>query len=47
MAAVWNRQAIIFLACGFCLLSFVSSPNLSRCRLDACQSTHGVALVQI
>jgi len=32
----------------FFLLSFFSSPNLSRCRLDVYHtSTHGVALVQI
>ena len=42
-------QAIIFLTCGFFFcLSFFSSPNLSRRRLDVCHtSTHGVALVQI
>jgi len=46
-------QAIIFLPCDFYLLSsfflfFLSSPNLSRRRLDVCHtSTHGVALVQI
>ena len=33
MAALWNRQAIIFLPCGFYLSSF-SSPNLSGRRLD-------------
>jgi len=43
-------QAIIFLPCGFFLLSFFvfffSSPNLSGRRLDVCHtSTHGVALV--
>jgi len=40
---------IIFLPCGFFLLSFFySSPNLSGRRLDVCHtSTHGVALVRI
>jgi len=40
---------IIFLPCGFFyLLSFFSSPNLSRPRLDVCHtSTYGVALVRI
>jgi len=39
-------QAIIFLPCGFFVLSifFFSSPNLSGRKLD---STHGVALVRI
>jgi len=42
-------QTIIFLPCGYFFLSFfLSSPNLSRCRLDVCHtSTHGVALVRI
>jgi len=45
-------QTIIFLPCGFFLLSsiflFFSSPNLSGHRLDVYHaSTHGVALVQI
>ena len=43
-------QTIIFLPCGFffLLLSFFSSPNHSRRRLDVCHtSTHGVALVRI
>jgi len=44
-------QAIIFLPCGFYLLSFFlsfSSPNLSGRRLDVYHtSTHGVALVRI
>ena len=43
-------QAIIFLPCGFFyLLSFfISSPNLSRRRLDVCHTfTYGVALVRI
>ena len=43
--------AIIFLPCGFFyLLSifFISSPNLSRRRLDVYHTaTHGVALVRI
>ena len=52
MAALWNRQAIIFLLCGFFyLLSssfFLSSPNVSRRRLDVYHtSTHGEALVRI
>jgi len=42
------RQAIIFLSCGFYLLSFFSSPNLSGCRLDVYHtSTHDVALLRI
>ena len=51
MAAHSNGQAIIFLSCGFYLLSssiylfFLSSPNLSGRRLDVYHtSTHGVAL---
>jgi len=45
-------QAIIFLPCGFFLsiflLFFLSSPNLSRRRLDVYHaSTHSVALVRI
>ena len=48
-------QAIIFLPCGFFLLSsiylssfFFSSPNLSGRRLDVYHTlTHGVALVRI
>ena len=49
-------QTIIFLPCDFYLLLsfffllsfFLSSPNLSRRRLDVCHtSTHGVALVRI
>ena len=43
-------QAIIFLPCGFYLLSsfFFSSPNLSGRGLDVYRtSTHGVALVRI
>jgi len=47
---LWNRAGptIIFSSCGFYLLSFLSSPNLSRRRLDVCHTcTHGVALVRI
>jgi len=45
-------QTIIFSCCDsffiLLLLSFFSSPNFSRRRLDVCHtSTHGVALVQI
>jgi len=43
-------QAIIFLPCGFFLLSssFFSSPNLNGRRLDVYHTlTHGVALVRI
>ena len=43
-------QTIIFLPCDFFLLVsfFLSSPNLSRRRLDVCHtSTRGVALVRI
>jgi len=44
-------QTIIFSSCGFFFfyLSFFSSPNLSRRRLDVChtKTTHGVVLVQI
>jgi len=52
MAALCNSGAIIFLPCGFFLLSsssfFFSSPNLSGHRLDVYHtSTHGVALVRI
>jgi len=39
---------IIFLPCGFFYLLLLSSPNLSRHRLNVYHtSTHGVALVQI
>jgi len=44
------RQTIIFLPCGFYLLSsfFFSSPNLSGRRLDVYLTfTHGVTLVRI
>jgi len=50
MAALCNRQAIVFLPCGFFYLVsvFFSSPNLSHHMLDVCHtSTHGVALVRI
>ena len=47
-----GRQAIIFLPCGFFILSSIyllfSSPNLSGRRLDVYHTlTHGVALVRI
>jgi len=45
MAALSNRQAVIFLPCGFYLFS---SPNLSGRRLDVYHtSIYGVALVRI
>jgi len=52
MAALRNRAGIIFLPCGFYLLSsfssFFSSPNLNGRRLDVYHtSTHGVALVHL
>ena len=53
MAALCNREAIIFLPSNFFLSSsiflfFYSSPNLSGRRLDVYHtSTHGVALVRI
>jgi len=49
MAALCNRVGhYIFLPCGFCLLSFFFSPNLSGRRLDAYHtSAPGVALVRI
>jgi len=41
-------QAIIFLPCGFFLLLFFFSPNLSGRSFDVYHtSTHGVALVRI
>jgi len=47
MVALWNRADHYIFILWF-LLSFFSSPNLSRRRLDVCHtSTHGVALVQI
>jgi len=49
MVALWNRaDHYIFILWFLLLLSFFSSPNLSRHRLDVCHtSTHGVALVRI
>ena len=48
MVALWNRETIYIFMLWFVLLSFFSSPNLSRRRLDVCHtSTHGVALVRI
>jgi len=51
MAALHSRCGRHIFALWFLLLiiiSFLSSPNLSRCRLDVYHtSTHGVALVQI
>jgi len=53
MAALWNRAGhyifiLWFLSIYLLLLSFFSSPNLSRRRLDAYHtSAHGVALVRI
>ena len=50
MVALWNRADHYIFALWFLLLLsyFLSSPNLSRRRLDVCHtSTHGVALVQI
>jgi len=50
MVALWNRADHYSFALWFLLSSsfFLSSPNLSRRRLDVCHtSTHGVALVQI
>jgi len=50
MVALWNRadhiyfHAVVCSSSSFC----ISSPNLSRRRLDVCHtSTHGVALVRI
>ena len=41
MVALWNRADHYILPCGFFYLSFFSSPNLSRHRLDVCHtSTH-------
>ena len=43
-----HGQCIIFLLCGFFLLSFFSSPNLSSPSWDVYHaSTHDVALEQI
>jgi len=51
MAALCNRQAIIFSSCGYYYLSsffFFSSSNLSGRRLDVYNTwTHGVALVMV
>ena len=52
MVALWNRETIYIFMLWFVLLLllsfFFSSPNLSRRRLDVCNtSTHGVALVRI
>jgi len=50
MVALWNRADHYIFALWFLLsfFFFLSSPNLSRRRLDACHtSTHGVALVEI
>jgi len=53
MVVLWNRADHYIFALWFLLLifllssSFISSPNLSRRKLDACHPTHGVALVRI
>jgi len=51
MVALWNRADHYIFALWFLLLCsffFLSSPNLSRRRLDVCHtSTHGVALMRI
>ena len=50
MVALWNRADHYIFIQSFVLLfsSFLSSPNLSRRRLDVCHTcTHGVALVRI
>jgi len=51
MVALWNRADHYIFALWFLRLSsffFLSSPNLSRRRLDVCHtSTHGVSLVRI
>jgi len=48
MVALWNRADRYIFALWFLLSFFLSSPNLSRRRLDVCHtSTHGVALVRI
>ena len=50
MVALWNRADHIYFHAVVCSSSsfFISSPNLSRRRLDVCHtSTHGVALVRI
>jgi len=47
MVAIWNRENhYTFILSFVLLLSFFSSPNLSRRRVDVCHTrTHGVALV--
>ena len=51
MVTLWNRADHYIFALWFLLLLsslFISSPNLSRRRLDACHTyTHGVALVRM
>jgi len=49
MVALCNRETIyIFMLWFVLLLSFFSSPNLSRCRLDVYHtSAHGVVLVMV
>jgi len=49
MVALWNRaDHYIFILWFLFFFFFFSSPNLSRCRLDACYTfTHVVALVRI
>jgi len=49
MVTLWNRADHFIFALWFLLLScFLSSPNLSRRRLDVCHTaTHIVALVRI
>jgi len=49
MVTLWNRADHYIFMLWFVLSSFfISSPNLSRRRLDVCHtSTHGVALVRI
>jgi len=47
MVALWTRADHYIFILSF-VLSFLSSPNLSRRRVDVCHtSTHGVALVRI
>jgi len=51
LSSLWSPygigQTIIFSCCGLFFFFFISSPNLSRHRLDVSHtSTHGVALVQ-
>jgi len=49
MTALRSRCGHYIFALWFLLLSsfFLSSPNLSRRRLDVCHCTHGVASVRI